>query len=113
MTALPPNVHVERSVPQQEVFPHAAAMVCHGDTGTVLGALAAGVPLVVVPQFADHPDNAERVVAIGAGLRVGVDGTTTPVDTAALRAAVARVLSSHHSGSPRTESLRRSELSAC
>ena len=42
-TALPPNVHVERWVPQQEVFPHAAAMVCHGGTGTVLGALRVGV----------------------------------------------------------------------
>ncbi|MDQ4010093.1 MAG: glycosyltransferase [Actinomycetota bacterium] len=92
-SALPRNVHVERWLPQQDVFPHAAAMVCHGGTGTVLGALAAGVPLVVVPQFADHPDNAERVAAIGAGLRVGVDGTTTPVDPAEIRAAVTRVLS--------------------
>lgn len=91
-SALPPNVHVERWVPQ-DVFPHAAAMVCHGGTGTVLGALTAGVPLVVVPQFVDHPDNAERVAAVGAGLRVGVDGTTTPVDPVAIRAAVTRVLS--------------------
>ncbi len=62
------NVQVERWVPQHEVLATAAAMVCHGGTGTVLGGLAAGVPMVVVPQFADQPDNAARVAATGAGL---------------------------------------------
>ncbi|MFC0112242.1 glycosyltransferase [Kibdelosporangium aridum] len=74
-SALPPNVHVERWVPQQDVLVHAAAMVCHGGTGTVLGGLAAGVPMVVVPQFADQPDNAERVAAVSAGIGVGDGGS--------------------------------------
>jgi UDP:flavonoid glycosyltransferase YjiC (YdhE family) len=65
---VPANVHVERFVPQDEVLPHAAAVLCHGGSGTVLGALAAGVPLVVAPLFADQPNNAERVAAVGAGL---------------------------------------------
>lgn len=89
---LPDNVHVERWVPQRDVLAHATVMVCHGGAGTVLGGLSAGVPMVVVPQFADHPDNAERVAAVGAGVRVGVDGRTTPLDPAALRDAVNRVL---------------------
>jgi MGT family glycosyltransferase len=89
--ALPPNVHVERWVPQQDVLAHAAAMVCHGGTGTVLGGLAAGVPMVVVPQFADQPDNAERVAAVGAGISVG-NGDTAPATAQELRTAVAAVL---------------------
>jgi MGT family glycosyltransferase len=66
--ALPANVHVERFVPQDDVLPHAAAVVCHGGSGTVIGTLAAGVPMVVTPLFADQPQNAARVQAVGAGL---------------------------------------------
>jgi UDP:flavonoid glycosyltransferase YjiC (YdhE family) len=47
-------------------------MACHGGFGTVLGGLAAGVPLAVLPLFADQPYNAARVDAIGAG--IALDG---------------------------------------
>jgi UDP:flavonoid glycosyltransferase YjiC (YdhE family) len=70
--ALPANVRAERWVPQREVMPHAAAMVCHGGSGTVTMGLAAGVPMAVVPLFADQPWNAERIAAVGAG--IAVDG---------------------------------------
>ena len=36
-------------------------------SGTVLGALAAGIPLVVVPVFADQLENGRRTAAAGAG----------------------------------------------
>jgi UDP:flavonoid glycosyltransferase YjiC (YdhE family) len=65
---LPSNVQVERWVPQADVLPHAAAMLCHGGFGTVRGALAAGVPVVALPLFADQPSNARRVAEIGAGI---------------------------------------------
>ncbi len=65
---LPANVHVEQWWPQADVMPHAAAMVGHGGSGTTLAGLAAGVPMVVVPLFADQPYNAARVEAIGAGI---------------------------------------------
>jgi UDP:flavonoid glycosyltransferase YjiC (YdhE family) len=65
---LPAGVHAERWVPQAAVMPHAAAVVCHGGHGTVLGALAAGVPMVVLPLFADQPYNARRVERLGAGI---------------------------------------------
>ena len=55
-------------MPQADVLPHAAVLVCHGGSGTVLGGLAAGVPQVVVPFGADQPENAKRIAAIGAGL---------------------------------------------
>jgi UDP:flavonoid glycosyltransferase YjiC (YdhE family) len=88
---VPANVRVTKWVPQQDVLAEAAATVCHGGTGTVLGGLAAGVPMVVVPQFADQPDNAARVAALGAGLTVG-SGEAAPATTEEVRAAVTRVL---------------------
>ena len=68
-----PNVHVAGWVPQADVMPHAAAMVCHGGSGTVNAALAAGLPMAVVPLFADQPHNARRVAEIGAGIAVAPD----------------------------------------
>jgi UDP:flavonoid glycosyltransferase YjiC (YdhE family) len=74
----PENVHIEEWVPQGDVLGHAAAVVCHGGSGTTLGALARGVPVVAVPLFADQPFNAIRVTATGAGLHATIDeiGTT-------------------------------------
>jgi UDP:flavonoid glycosyltransferase YjiC (YdhE family) len=68
------------------VLPRAAAVVCHGGSGTVLGALAAGVPMVVVPLGADQPHNAQRIAATGAGLAL------PKPDASSLRAAIERVL---------------------
>ena len=68
---LPGNVRVERWVPQAQVLGHAAAMVCHGGFGTVLGGLYAGVPMVLAPMFADQPRNAARVAELGAGIVLG------------------------------------------
>ena len=65
---LPPNVHAERWVPQRQVMPHASAMVCHGGFGTVRMGLTSGIPLVVLPLFADQPHNARRVAQLGAGI---------------------------------------------
>jgi MGT family glycosyltransferase len=65
---LPGNVRAERWVPQRRVMPHAAAMVCHGGFGTVRMALASGVPMVVLPLFADQPHNARRIAELGAGI---------------------------------------------
>jgi UDP:flavonoid glycosyltransferase YjiC (YdhE family) len=99
--ALPPNVTVERWVPQDEVLPRAAAVVTHGGLGSTLGALAHGVPLVVLPLFSlDQWFNAAAVARAGAG--VALDGerhTRRGVDLpgaetlAALRPAVEQVLS--------------------
>ena len=67
-------------MPQQDVLAHAAAAVVHGGSGSTLGALAAGVPLVVVPLFADQPQNARRVAEVGAGLAVEPDREDIPCD---------------------------------
>jgi hypothetical protein len=77
---VPPNVHLERWVPQANVLEHAAVVVCHGGSGTTLGSLEAGVPLVVVPLFADQPHNAVRVAAVGAGIVSSLDRIRSSVE---------------------------------
>jgi UDP:flavonoid glycosyltransferase YjiC (YdhE family) len=72
--AVPANTHVEPWVPQGAVMTHATAMVGHGGSGSTLAAMAAGMPLAVVPLFADQPENAQRVAELGAGLRL--DGSS-------------------------------------
>jgi UDP:flavonoid glycosyltransferase YjiC (YdhE family) len=85
---LPSGVRVERWVDQAEVLRHASVTVCHGGYGTVIGSLAAGTPLVIVPLFSqDQWRNAARIAEVGAGL--ALDG---PDGVAGLGAAVRRVL---------------------
>ena len=77
---LPPNVHVEEWVAQEAVAPHAAAIVGHGGHGTTLGALAHGVPLVVVPLFSvDQWANAAAVARTGAGVALDAEPATRRV----------------------------------
>jgi len=63
---LPDNVHVERFVAQSEVLPLVDLIVHHGGTGTVLGALEAGLPQLLLPQGADQFINAEMLTTAGA-----------------------------------------------
>jgi len=85
--AAPPNVTVTRWVRHADILPHCSAVITHGGHGTVMKALIAGVPLVVVPLGRDQPDNAARVVYAGAGTRLRKNASVS-----ALRAAVAQVI---------------------
>ena len=78
--AVPTNVHVERWVTQADVLAHASVVVGHGGSGTTLGALGAGQPLVVVPLFADQPHNAARVALAGAGIVAPLDGIRAGIE---------------------------------
>ncbi len=66
----PDNVRIERWIPQSRLLPHCAAFVSHGGSGAMLGAIAAGVPMLAVPQGADQFINAERILATGMGRRL-------------------------------------------
>ncbi len=66
----PANVHVERYIPQSLLLPRCDAVVTHGGSGTVLAALAHGLPLLVLPQGANQYRNADRCVAVGAAIRL-------------------------------------------
>ncbi|HYH81204.1 MAG TPA: glycosyltransferase [Longimicrobium sp.] len=67
---LPSNVVAVDSAPHARVFPHASAIVTHAGHGTVMRALASNVPLLCIPMGRDQDDNAARVAARGAGLRL-------------------------------------------
>lgn len=82
------NVHVTPWLNHTELLPRCAAMVTAGGTGSVMAALRAAVPLVVVPSAWDQPDNARRVVEAGVGVRLAPRRCTPE----ALRAAVEHVL---------------------
>jgi hypothetical protein len=84
---VPGNVTVRGFVPHEAVLPHMAAVVTHGGMSTIATALAAGVPMVCVPQGREQPLNAVRVQEIGAGLMVAADAASS-----ALADAVQRVL---------------------
>jgi UDP:flavonoid glycosyltransferase YjiC (YdhE family) len=81
LTAVPAHVHVEAWIDQAQALAHADLVLCHGGSGTALGALAAGVPLVMVPLFADQFENARRIAATGAGLVV--EDARRPIDVRA------------------------------
>ena len=83
----PPNVTVVERAPHSEVLRHAAAVVTHAGHGTVIKALAAGVPVVALPLGRDQLDNAARVVHHGTGLRLKPKARTE-----AIAAAVRRVV---------------------
>ncbi|BDZ51374.1 glycosyl transferase [Frondihabitans sucicola] len=57
-------------VPLSELLADADVVVSAGGAGTVLAALANGLPLVLLPQGADQPLNAARAEATGAALVV-------------------------------------------
>lgn len=85
---VPARIRVDRFVPQEEVLPHARAVLSHGGSGTMLGALAHGLPLLLVPQGADQFDNALLCEQAGVGLVVMPE----EADAASIRAALDRVL---------------------
>ena len=71
--SLPPNVAVRTFVPHSAVLPRASLIITHGGLGTVMAALAHGVPLVFMPMGRDQDTNAQRVEALGAGLTLPLD----------------------------------------
>lgn len=93
---LPDNVRALPWVPLAELLTAADALVHHGGSGTMLTALHAGVPQLLLPQGADHFTNTEALTATGAALSSASDGVDSPLLTRlttdpALREAAARL----------------------
>jgi len=84
----PASVHIERFLPQAELLPQCHLVVSHAGSGSVLGALAHGLPMVLIPIGADQPLNAARCEALGVA-EVLEAAAVTPQE---VREAVSRVL---------------------
>jgi UDP:flavonoid glycosyltransferase YjiC (YdhE family) len=80
----PGTLLIRKWLPQAALLPHVDLVVHHGGAGTMLGALTAGVPQLLLPQGADQFANADAVVQAGAGARL-LPGECSPeaVTTAA------------------------------
>ncbi len=72
----PPNVHIEQFIPQGLLLPHCDLVFDHGGFGTVVGALTAGLPQVIIPLIPDQPRNAACCAKLGAGRVLGSDERT-------------------------------------
>ena len=67
VSSLRPDVLAVDAVPHDWLLPQVTAAVHHGGAGTTAAALRAGVPSIVVPEFADQPFWARRVHRLGVG----------------------------------------------
>lgn len=81
------TVAVAASAPHAHLLPQTAVVLTHAGHGSVMKALAAGVPLVCIPHGRDQADNTARVLAAGAGIRL-----SRRAGPGAIRAAMRRVL---------------------
>jgi UDP:flavonoid glycosyltransferase YjiC (YdhE family) len=70
------------------LLPRCSAVICHAGAGTLIGALAYGVPVVCLPRGADQFANAEQVARTGAGIALRPD----QVSVESIRDATRRVL---------------------
>ena len=68
---MPGNVIARRFVSHGVVLSRAQLVITHAGLGTVMAALAHGVPLLCIPLKNDQFENAARVVVAGAGRRLG------------------------------------------
>ncbi len=64
------HVRIERFIPQEDVLPHCDLVISHGGSGSVMGALAHGIPALLMPLGADQPYNVRRCVTLGVGLEL-------------------------------------------
>jgi len=76
------NTVIVESAPHLEVMRQASIVVTHGGHGTVMAALAHGLPLLVIPHGRDQNDNAARVREHGAGLALPREASTPELRSA-------------------------------
>jgi UDP:flavonoid glycosyltransferase YjiC (YdhE family) len=64
------NVTIVARADHDVLVPLCDLVVCHGGHGTVMRPLIHGKPVICLPTGRDQPDNAQRIAAAGAGLRL-------------------------------------------
>jgi UDP:flavonoid glycosyltransferase YjiC (YdhE family) len=70
---VPAGVDAVDYADHDRVMPRCAAVIGHGGLGTVLRALAHGVPQLMLPLGRDQAFNAGRVEQLEAGIRLAAD----------------------------------------
>jgi UDP:flavonoid glycosyltransferase YjiC (YdhE family) len=86
----PANARLEQFLPHRPIIARAVCVVCHGGQGTTQKALAAGVPVCVVPFSRDQFDVARRVETADAGVRLHHRRVNPARLRSAVRAATAK-----------------------
>jgi UDP:flavonoid glycosyltransferase YjiC (YdhE family) len=81
---LPTSVCLRRWVPHAAVMPCASLCVTHGGCGTTMSALAAGVPLLVLPHVIEQALNGHRVSELRAGRLFSADAESPEIRAAVL-----------------------------
>lgn len=81
----PPNVRLLQSAPHEAVMKEVSLVVTQGGHGTVNRGLIHGLPLLVLPMGRDQGDNAARVQAKGAGLRLEASAPEADIAAAVTR----------------------------
>ena len=81
---VPDNIQVVAFADHDRLMPAAAAVIGHGGLGTVLRALAHGVPQLLLPLGRDQAFNADRVEHLGAGMRLPTDASPGRIQAAVL-----------------------------
>jgi UDP:flavonoid glycosyltransferase YjiC (YdhE family) len=79
---VPDAVEVLAFADHDLLLPECAFVVSHGGLGTVLRALAHGVPLLMLPLGRDQAFNASRVEALGAGIALPLDASAQRIQAA-------------------------------
>lgn len=67
---VPANIRLVEWISYSRSMPGSALVICHGGHGTLVRALASGVPVLVVPHSGDMAENASRADWAGVGVRL-------------------------------------------
>ena len=67
---VPPNTRLVEWVSYARTMPECALVICHAGHGTLVRALACGVPVLAVPHAGDMAENAARADWAGVGVRL-------------------------------------------
>jgi UDP:flavonoid glycosyltransferase YjiC (YdhE family) len=77
LPAAAPGVRVAPFIPQADVLPECRAVISHGGSGSLVGALAHGLPMVLLPLGADQLVNAPLAARLGFARVLDVMTATT------------------------------------
>jgi len=83
------NVRLVSFVPMAHLMPVSDLVISHGGSGTMLAALEAGRPMVILPMAADQPANAAACLAAGVARVVEREAWTVPAIRSAVEEALA------------------------